>query len=98
MMKHIVTSSATKVLPKSPLNTPYDDPPSSCALHLILTNTKGNPCYYTFQSHFFFPLDLPFGGGAGLEAVDITLEAREDGAAEVALLPAPDLMLSRALF
>jgi len=48
--------------------------------------------------HFFFPLPLPFGIGAGLDAVDMTLEAREDGAADVALLAAPDLILSRALF
>jgi hypothetical protein len=43
-------------------------------------------------------LALPLGAGAGLEAVDITLDAREEGAAEVALLPAPDLTLSSALF
>jgi hypothetical protein len=36
--------------------------------------------------------------GAGLDAVDMTLEALEEGAAEVALLPAPDLRLSSALF
>jgi hypothetical protein len=46
---------------------------------------------------------LPFallllGMGAGLEAVDMTLEAREDGAADVALLPTADLTLSSALF
>jgi hypothetical protein len=44
------------------------------------------------------PFDLLFGAGAGLEAFDITLDAREEGAADVALLPAPDLMLSSALF
>jgi hypothetical protein len=54
-------------------------------------------------NHFFFPPFFPFpafaAGGAGLEAADVpTLEAREDGAAEVALLPAPDFTLSRALF
>ena len=38
------------------------------------------------------------GAGAGVEPLDITLEAREDGAAEVALLAAPDLRLSSALF
>ncbi len=38
------------------------------------------------------------GGGAGVEPRDITLEAREDGAADVALLPAPDFRLSSALF
>jgi hypothetical protein len=38
------------------------------------------------------------GAGAWLEAADMTLEAREEGAAEVALLPAADLTLSRALF
>ena len=48
--------------------------------------------------YFFLPLVLLFGTGAWLEAVDITLEAREEGAAEVALLPAPDLRLSSALF
>lgn len=48
--------------------------------------------------HFFLLLDLPFVAGAWLEAVDMTLEAREEGAAEVALLPAPDLTLSSALF
>jgi hypothetical protein len=52
----------------------------------------------TFLLHFFLPFVLPFGAGAGLDAVDITLEALEEGAAEVALLPAPDLMLSSALF
>jgi hypothetical protein len=43
---------------------------------------------------------LPFdaGAAAGLDAVDITLEAREEGPAEVALLPAADFTLSRALF
>jgi hypothetical protein len=41
---------------------------------------------------------LPFEAGAGLDAVDMTLEALEEGAAEVVLLPAPDLMLSSALF
>lgn len=48
--------------------------------------------------HFFLPfalLLLAEPTGAGLEA---TLEAREDGATDVALLPATDLMLSRALF
>jgi hypothetical protein len=49
-------------------------------------------------AHFFLDLDLLFEGGAGLEAVDMTLEAREEGAADVALLPAADLTLSRALF
>jgi hypothetical protein len=44
------------------------------------------------------PIDLPFDAGAGLDAVDMTLEAREEGAADVALLPAVDLTLSRALF
>jgi hypothetical protein len=48
--------------------------------------------------YFFLPLPLPFGAGAWLDAVDMTLEAREEGAAEVALLPAPDLTLSSALF
>lgn len=38
------------------------------------------------------------GAGAGVEPLDIMLEAREDGAAEVALLAAPDLRLSSALF
>ena len=38
------------------------------------------------------------GAGAGVEPLDITLEAREDGAADVALLTAPDLRLSSALF
>lgn len=38
------------------------------------------------------------GAGAGVEPLDITLEAREDGAADVALLPAPDFRLSSALF
>lgn len=46
--------------------------------------------------HFFLPSALLFAeAGAGLEA---TLEAREDGAMEVALLPATDLTLSSALF
>jgi hypothetical protein len=43
-------------------------------------------------------LVLTFETGAGLDAVDMTLEALEEGAADVALLPAPDLMLSSALF
>jgi hypothetical protein len=43
-------------------------------------------------------LALPLETGAGLDAVDMTLEALEEGAAEVALLPALDLMLSSALF
>lgn len=50
------------------------------------------------DAHFFLPLALLLGAGAWLEAADMTLEAREEGAAEVALLPAPDLTLSRALF
>jgi hypothetical protein len=52
----------------------------------------------TQYHHFFLPLDLLFGTGARLEAFDITLEALEDGAADVALLPAVDLTLSSALF
>jgi hypothetical protein len=49
--------------------------------------------------YFFLPLDLFLAEeGTGLEAVDITLEAREDGTVEVALLPATDLTLSSALF
>jgi len=55
--------------------------------------------YKTFHNHFFLPFVLLFvGAGAGVEPLDITLEAREDGAAEVALLAAPDLRLSSALF
>lgn len=38
------------------------------------------------------------GAGAGVEPLDMTLEAREDGAADVALLAAPDFKLSSALF
>jgi hypothetical protein len=57
------------------------------------------PRYRTFYNHFFLPFVLLFAGaGAGVEPLDITLEAREDGAAEVALLAAPDLRLSSALF
>jgi hypothetical protein len=48
--------------------------------------------------HFFLPFALLFGAGAGVEALDKTLEAREDGAADVALLPTADLTLSKALF
>jgi hypothetical protein len=44
--------------------------------------------------YFFFPFDLLLDPDA--EFVEVTLEAREDGAAELALL-AP-LMLSKALF
>lgn len=47
-------------------------------------------------AHFFFPFDFDLDTGAGLD--DATLEARDDGAADVALLPAPDLTLSSALF
>jgi hypothetical protein len=45
-------------------------------------------------------LDLLFEAeaGAGLASFDATLEALEDGAADVALLPAVDLTVSRALF
>jgi hypothetical protein len=56
-------------------------------------------CYRKYIAiYFFLPLPLPFGAGTWLDAVDMTLEAREEGAAEVALLPAPDLTLSSALF
>jgi hypothetical protein len=49
--------------------------------------------------HFFLPFDLFLDAvGAGLEAVDMTLEAREEGAADVALLPIADLTFSSALF
>jgi len=61
----------------------------------------------TLPIHFFLPLALLsldllslallFDAGAGLEAVDWTLEARE-GDVEVALLPAADFTLSSALF
>jgi hypothetical protein len=45
------------------------------------------------------PFDLFLDAvGAGLEAVDMTLEAREEGAADVALLPIADLTFSSALF
>ena len=71
------------------------------ALPTILTCTwsRKESCHnkHTFSLHFLLPFVLPFETGAGLEAVDMTLEALE-GAAEVALLPAPDLMLSSALF
>lgn len=51
------------------------------------------------ELHFFFDFDLPLAGaGVALEAVDKTLESRDEGAADVALLPAADLTLSRALF
>jgi hypothetical protein len=53
---------------------------------------------YIFSHHFFLPFNLPFDRGAGLDAVEMTLDALEEGVAEVALLPAPDLMLSSALF
>ena len=48
----------------------------------------------TIQSYFFFPFSLPLAAGA--EAVDPTLEARDEGAAEVTLLP--PLTLSSVLF
>jgi hypothetical protein len=55
--------------------------------------------YRTYHDYFFLPLALLFvGAGAGVEPLDITLEAREDGAADVALLAAPDFRLSSALF
>ncbi len=56
-----------------------------------------NYVYIILAPHFFFPLAF-FGAGAGEDAVDITLEALEDGAADVDLLAAPDLTLSIALF
>ena len=46
--------------------------------------------------YFFFGFDFDLDA-AGAEFVDTTLDAR-DGAAEVALLPVADLMLSSALF
>jgi hypothetical protein len=49
------------------------------------------------KNHFFLPLALPLTG-AWLEAVDMTLEALEEGVADVALLPTADLTLSSALF
>lgn len=39
-----------------------------------------------------------FEGGAGLEPVDNTLDARDEGAVEEVLLPAADFTLSSALF
>jgi hypothetical protein len=97
------------VLPpaEKPSNTPNND-----ASHLstpLLPNQYFDPVQQksrkeivksieTQNHHFFLPFDLLFGAGAGLEAFDMTLEALEEGAAEVALLPAPDLMLSSALF
>jgi hypothetical protein len=44
------------------------------------------------------PFALLFVGAGALDAVDMTLDALEDGAADVALLPAPDFTLSSALF
>lgn len=54
----------------------------------------------TLVLYLFRPLDLLFEAeaGAGLESFDTTLEALDDGAVDVALLPAVDLTLSRALF
>lgn len=45
-------------------------------------------------SYFFFPFD--FDLDAGVELVEVTLDAREEGAAELAML-AP-LTVSKALF
>ena len=59
---------------------------------------NGNVHDSLIDNYFFFPLPFPLVAGTVFEAVDISLDALEDGAAEVALLPAPDLMLSRALF
>jgi hypothetical protein len=52
----------------------------------------------TLLHHFFLPFTLLFVGAGALDAVDMTLDALEDGAADVALLPAPDFTLSSALF
>jgi hypothetical protein len=48
------------------------------------------------DAYFFFALLFDLEGAAA-ELVDITLDAR-DGDVEAALLPPPDLTLSRALF
>lgn len=53
------------------------------------------------SAHFFLLLDLLLaeeGAAAGLLVDESTLEARELGAAEVALLPPADFTLSSALF
>jgi hypothetical protein len=66
---------------------------------LLTLKQESVRCIGQFHNHFFLPLALLFvGAGAGVEPLDITLEAREEGAADVALLPAPDLRLSSALF
>ena len=71
-----------------------------CALSLPLYRYKLNENVHdsVIGNHFFLALPFPLVAGTAFEAVDITLDALEDVAAEVALLPAPDLMLSRALF
>lgn len=75
---------------KSPLRPYFDQYRAVKNQFIIIT--------YITCAHFFLDLDLLFEAGAGLEAFDMTLEAREEGAAEPALLPAADLTLSRALF
>jgi hypothetical protein len=65
------------------------------------SSTKKKSFTITSYHYFFLPLPLPFeplDAEAGLEAADITLEALEEGAADVALLPASDLILAIALF
>ena len=69
--------------------------PWFCLLHGAERKSLHNK--YT-AIYFFLPFALLLGAGAWLEVVDMTLEAREEGAADVALLPAPDLTLSSALF
>jgi hypothetical protein len=82
-------------------NTPYNDARNSYLrpFPTVLTITwRKESGHNKHTHHFFLPFVLPFETGAGLDAVDMTLDALEEGAAEVALLPAPDLMLSSALF
>jgi hypothetical protein len=79
----------------------FDASPIPWILDLSITHTSrkeiGHQNIQTFDLlHFFLPLDLLLAeAGAGLEA---TLEALDDGATDVDLLPATDLMFSSALF
>lgn len=60
----------------------------------MITTVKMKELVTEQQIYFFLPLLLPFGAGAA-DGVEATLEARDEGAAELALLP---LTLSSALF
>ena len=85
----------------SPSKTPYGHARQiSSKRHSSIRNIWANSLLIatTHVNYFFLPFALPFAGAGALEAVDITLDALEEGAADVALLPPLDFTLSRALF